>query len=123
VIIALLLAVAASTASNGFPKEFQGRWGEDAGGCSSGAIHGGLTISQSSVADGEFSGTVKAIKRKPDGSIDVMELWDFAEASEARMVSRYSLSKDGKSLTVQTLEPGSEYLPEPMKLMRCEAQR
>ena len=106
-----------------FPPEFVGRWGEDIGGCSPGAIHGGLTIRPKLVADGEFSGEVESVVRKPDGSIDVVELWDIPESPAAKSQSNYSLSKNGKSLTVRTLEPGSEYLPEPLALVRCGAWR
>ena len=108
---------------NGFPPEFVGRWGDDIGGCSPEAIHGGLTIRQKLVADGEFSGEVKSVVRKRDGSIDVVELWDISESPAAESLSNYSLSKNGKSLTVRTLGPGSEYLPEPLALVRCGGHR
>ena len=114
---------AAHKSLNGFPPEFVGRWGENIGGCSPGAVHGGLTIRQKLVADGEFSGEVKSVVRNPDGSIDVAELWDIPESPAAKSRSNYSLSKNGKSLTVRTLEPGSEYLPEPLALIRCGARR
>jgi hypothetical protein len=121
------LAIASGTTGhkslNDFPSEYIGRWGDDIGGCSPGAIHGGLTIQPKLVSDGEFSGQVKAVVRKPDGSIDVAELWDIPESPAAKSLSNYSLSKDGKSLTVRTLEPGSEYLPEPLKLIRCGGKR
>src|SRR4029453_3513213 len=98
----------AHTILNGFPPEYIGRWGEGIGGCSPGAVHGGLTIRSKLVADGEFSGEVKSVVRKPDGSIDVVELWDNPDSPDAKFLSNYSLSKNGKSLTVRTLEPGSE---------------
>jgi hypothetical protein len=129
IFLAALSAVAPGTGGaahkglNGFPPEFVGRWGEDVGGCSPGAIHGGLTIRPKLIADGEFSGEVKSVVRKPDGSIDVVELWDIPESPAAKSLSNYSLSKNGKSLTVRTLEPGSEYLPEPLALVRCGAHR
>jgi hypothetical protein len=114
---------AAHKSLTGFPPEFVGRWGEDIGGCSPGAIHGGLTIRPKLVADGEFSGEVKSVVRKPDGSIDVVELWDLPESPSAESLSNYALSKNGKSLTVRILDPSSQYLPEPLALVRCGARR
>jgi hypothetical protein len=129
ILLAALGAVTPATGSgthkglNGFPPEFVGRWGEDIGGCSAGAIHGGLTIRPKLVADGEFSGEVKSVVRNADGSIDVVELWDLPESPSAQSTSNYALSKNGRSLTVRTLGPGSEYLPEPLALVRCGARR
>jgi hypothetical protein len=128
-ILASLSALAAASSStppkslNGFPAAYVGRWGDEAGGCSPGAIHAGLTIKPKLVVDGEFNGRVTSVVRKPDGSIEVVEVWDTAESDTTKFLSNYSLSKDGKSLTVRTLEPANEYFSEPLKLIRCEAKR
>ena len=107
----------------GFPPAYVGRWGDDSGGCSPGAVHGGLTIQPQLVVDGEFNGQVTSVVREPDGSVEVVEVWDMAEAATAEYRSNYSLSKDGKSLTVLTLEPANEYFTEPLKLVRCGARK
>jgi hypothetical protein len=108
---------------NGFPPAYIGRWGDDAAGCAPGAIHAGLTIKPKLVVDGEFNGQVTSVVREPDGSIEVVEVWDMAEADTTKYRSNYSLSKDGKSLTVRTLEPAAEYFTEPLTLVRCGAKK
>ena len=103
--VMILLASAASSNARapGFPQEYLGRWGDDQAGCSEGAIHGGLTIERKEVRDGEFSGDVRRVRRKPDGSIEVVERWDVPEEGPSDVVSNYRLSKDKKSLTVKVI--------------------
>ena len=108
---------------NGFPPAYVGHWGDDAAACSPGAIHAGLTIKPKLVVDGEFNGQVTSVVREADGSLEVVEVWDTAESDATKYRSSYSLSKDGKSLTVRTLEPANEYFTEPLKFIRCGVKR
>jgi hypothetical protein len=117
------LAGCADQASlKGFPAEYVGRWGEDADGCSPGAIHGGLTIEPRLVADGEFSGKVESVVRKPDGSLYVVETWELPESPPTKLKTNYSLSKDGASLTVDETEGLGETPSGPYVLIRCKAR-
>ncbi len=128
-ILSILIAMASAGSGNvarqldGFPSDYVGRWSDEADGCSPGAGHGGLTIRPKLVADGEFTGEVQSVVRKPDDSIDVTEVWDIAETPPAKSTSNYALSKNGRPLTVRTLGPSSEYLPAPLALVKCGAHR
>ena len=103
----------------GFPQEYRGRWGEDIGGCSPGAIHGGLTIERRTVRDGEFIGRVRSVRHKPDGSINATERWDVPEEGLKDFVNNYRLSKNRTSLTVRDTAGEADT----QRLIRCKRQR
>jgi len=102
-----------------FPEQFLGHWAEEVDACAPDAVHGGSTILPTSVADGEFSGTVQSVVRKPDESIDVVELWDAPEMPSAPMTLNYALSEDGKSMTVRQADGPDAAMNKPQRLVRC----
>jgi hypothetical protein len=99
-----------------------GRWGESAAGCSAGAVHGGLSIGRSSIADGEFSGDVRSVSRKPDGLIDVTELWDVPEEGPMTVVNNYRVFVDGSALMVREINSNDREAAEATTLIRCRAR-
>lgn len=123
ILLAGLAASAAAIAAprgGGFPRDYWGRWGESHAGCSPGAVHGGITIAQLSVRDGEFQGDVRKVVRKRNGSLDVTENWPEQDEGPTTFVSNYLLSKDGNSLAVRTtFGPDNEVEIE--TLIRCGA--
>jgi hypothetical protein len=106
--------------ASGFPDKFLGRWGGDAGGCSPGAIHGGLSISRKTVADGEFRGEVQSVTAKADGSIDVKEIWDVPEEGPSTFLNNYRLADHGRTLILTYRKPADT---KPDKFIRCGATR
>jgi hypothetical protein len=121
---ASLAVPTAATRLQGFPKAFQGRWGDSPAGCSEGAVHGGLNIESKLVSDGEFGGDIKSVVRKADGSLEVVEIWDNGDESNETLRSNYTLSKDGAKLTIRSLDKTeSRISSEPQVLIRCGGKR
>jgi hypothetical protein len=104
--------------AHGFPDKFLGRWGGDAGGCSPGAVHGGLSITRTSIRDGEFSGDVRSVSAKRNGSVDVKEVWDVPEEGPTTYLNNYRLTDHGKTLILTYLQPADA---KPDKFIRCGA--
>jgi hypothetical protein len=120
-IIAVAGGASAATRPS-YPSVMLGRWGQSKEGCSPGAVHGGITVSQSAVRDGEFSGDIRAIRHRPDGSFVITESWDDEESPSTTVVS-YKLSADRHRLTSRLLRPRRNDGYEVTTYIRCRVPR